>query len=217
MNHDFWQQRWQDDSIGFHQSVINARLKDYWSKLEIQTGAPVFVPLCGKSLDMLWLAERHPVLGVELSPKAVEGFFVENALRPSQRCEGAFSVFGSGGVTLYCGDFFDLQPATLQTVAAVYDRAALIALPPPMRRSYAEKLTRLLPSGVSMLLLTVEYDQMQMDGPPFAVEAAEVEALFAPDWQIESLHHEDILNQKPKFRDRGLSHLAEHIYLLIKQ
>ena len=217
MEHDFWHQRWQDNLIGFHQAQTNAHLKNFWSKLGVEAGTPVFVPLCGKSLDMLWLAEQHPVLGVEVSPKAVEDFFAENGLQPTQHREGPFSVYDARGVTLYCGDFFSLQPAMLRTVAAIYDRAALIALPPPMRRSYAEKLTSLLPSGVSMLLLTMEYEQTQMDGPPFSVETAEVEALFAPHWRIESLHHEDILNQEPKFRDRGLSRLAEHIYLLTKQ
>ena len=109
-----WHQRWQDNLIGFHQSQTNVHLKNYWDRLGIKTGATVFVPLCGKSLDMLWLAEQHPVLGVELSPKAVEDFFAENGLQPTQRREGAFSVYDARGVTLYCGDFFDLQPLNIR-------------------------------------------------------------------------------------------------------
>jgi len=217
VDHDFWHQRWRDNLIGFHQPDVNAQLKNYWPQLGIEPGAQVFVPLCGKSRDMLWLAEQHPVLGVELSPKAVESFFTENGLPAEQHHEGPFSVHVAGDVTLYCGDFFALQATTLQTVAAVYDRAALIALPASMRRGYAETLSRLLPAGVQMLLVTMEYDPSQMSGPPFPVEAEEVRTLFAPAWQIESLHREDILEREARFRERGVSRLDEHVYRLIKR
>ncbi len=217
MEPDFWHKRWQDNLIGFHQPEINAHLKTYWSALGIRPGARVFVPLCGKSLDMCWLAGQHPVTGVELSPRAVEDFFAENGLQAVLHREGPFTVYQAGNVTLYCGDIFDLQAGMLQDVAAVYDRAALIALPPAMRRAYADALTRALPAGVAMLLVTMEYEQSRMDGPPFSVEATEVPTLFAPDWRIESLHREDILEREPRFRERGLTRLAEHIYSLVKQ
>jgi thiopurine S-methyltransferase len=217
MEHDFWHQRWRDNAIGFHQPEINVHLKNYWSQLGVKTGAPVFVPLCGKSGDMLWLAEQHPVLGVELSPKAVEDFFAENALQAERYHDGGFSVCTAKGVTLYCGDFFALQPCMLQSVAAVYDRAALIALPPPMRQAYADKLNQLLAVGAAMLLVTLEYEQTEQDGPPFSVEQREVQRLFAANWRIESLCCEDILDRAPKYRERGLSRLAEHVYLLVKQ
>ena len=118
---------------------------------------------------------------------------------------------------LLCGDFFALQPAQCLRVAAVYDRAALVALPVDMRSRYVTQLTALLPARVVMLLVTMEYDQQQMKGPPFAVEEQEVHDLFAAHWSIERLHEENILADEPRFRDRGLSRLSEKIYQLSKQ
>ena len=217
MDADFWHQRWRDNLIGFHQAVVNPHLQMYWSRLGVTPGGTVFVPLCGKSLDMCWLAECHRVLGVELSTRAVEDFYRENGLQPVRHDEGPFSVYAAADVTLYCGNFFDLQRAQTAAIAAVYDRAALIALPTHMRSAYASQLRQLVPQGTPMLLITMEYDQAHMQGPPFSVEPDEVEALFAADWRIESLHQADILGKEPRFRERGLSRLAEHVYLLTRQ
>jgi len=217
MDHDFWHQRWHDNLIGFHQTTVNPHLQNHWQRLGVEVDAGVLVPLCGKSRDMIWLAERYRVLGVELSPKAVEDFFREQGLQPEQRNEGPFAVCEAKGVTVFCGDFFALQPAHTAAIAAIYDRAALIALPEAMRPAYAAKLGELAPPGTSMLLVTMEYDQAQMEGPPFAVEPAEVQALFGAGWQIESLEHNSILEQEARFRERGLSRLAEHVYWLVRQ
>ena len=217
MDHEFWHQRWRDNLIGFHQEAVNPHLQEYWARLGVPPDATVFVPLCGKSLDMVWLAERYHVLGVELSPKAVEHFFQEQGLQPARRTEWPFMVCEAEGVALFCGDFFSLTPEHTAGIAAIYDRAALIALPPSMRERYAAGLARLAPAGTRMLLVTMEYDQAQMDGPPFAVEAGEVERLFSADWHIESLLNESILEREPSFRERGLTRLAEHIYLLVRQ
>jgi len=124
MEPDFWHQRWQDKLIGFHQRNINLHLATFWSRLQIEPEEQVFVPLCGKSLDMLWLGERYSVLGVELSPIAVAEFFKENGLVATHRRQGAFSVSETDNLCLLCGDYFDLQPAQCQRVRAVYDRAA---------------------------------------------------------------------------------------------
>ncbi|MCG6865826.1 MAG: thiopurine S-methyltransferase [Thiogranum sp.] len=217
MDPEFWHQRWRDNRIGFHQGEINPHLVRHWPRLGVEPGGRVLVPLCGKSRDMSWLAESHPVLGVELSPKAVEDFHRESNLPVTRRNDEPFAVYQSGPVALLCGDFFDLQPAHTQGIAAVYDRAALIALPADMRPAYAAKLGALVTSGTPMLLITLAYEQAQMDGPPFSVEAAEVEALFAADWRIESLQRDDILEEEPRYRERGLSRLAEHVYLLARR
>ena len=218
MDKDFWRQRWQQQLIGFHQAEFNARLKKFWSQLQIASDAPVLVPLCGKSLDMLWLREKgHPVTGVELSPVATEAFFIENGLTPVHSTQEAFQVCETGGLRVYCGDFFDLSTAQVSDVRGVYDRAALIALPADMRQRYVDKLNQVLPGKVFMLLVTMEYDQSLMGGPPFSVEQNEVERLFSPDWDIQLLHREDILAGEPRFRERGLSRLSEAVYLLKKR
>ncbi len=217
MDTDFWLQRWQDNLTGFHQQEINPGLDAFWSQLQLTPGEQVFVPLCGKSLDMLWLRKQHAVLGVELSPIAVEAFFAENGLEPEHSRQGSFAVCKTDRLTLLCGDFFDLQPEQLRRVRAVYDRASLIALPEDVRAHFVRRLTDLLPPAVSMLLVTLDYDQAQMGGPPFSVEEREVRDLFGPRWSIQLLSQEDVLATEPRFRERGLSYMVEKIYLLNNQ
>lgn len=217
MDREFWQQRWRDNQIGFHQPHLNPHLLRYWERLGVPPGGCVLVPLCGKSLDMCWLSERHPVLGVELSEKAIEDFGRENALAFARTQQAPFSVYRAGAITLLGGDFFEVRPRQTDAVTAVYDRAALIALPETMRRRYAEKLAVLVKPGTPMLLITLDYDQSEMKGPPFSVPAAEVEALFAVEWALEKLETRDILVDEPRFRERGLSRLAEQVYLLTRR
>ena len=139
----------------------------------------VLVPLCGKTLDLAWLvAQGQPVLGVELSPIAVEALFCEQGLVPEVTDESPFRRYRSGALEVLCGDFFDLTQAHLGAVDAVYDRASLIALPPETRRGYAAHLMGLLSPETRILLITLDYDQAQMAGPPFAVAAGEVRDLF---------------------------------------
>lgn len=216
MDHEFWHQRWRENQIGFHQETVNPHLLAHWDRLGIAEDATVFVPLCGKSLDMVWLAERYRVLGVELSPRAVEDFYSEQGLTPERRTEWPFVVYEGEGVTLMCGDFFALEPAHTADIAAIYDRAALIALPPHMRVDYAARLTELAPGGIVMLLVTLEYDPSQMNGPPFPVEPEEVESLYGAGWRIESLQQDDILDSEPRFRARGLTRFSEHLYRLTR-
>ncbi|TCK18481.1 thiopurine S-methyltransferase [Thiogranum longum] len=214
MEPEFWHQRWRDNLTGFHLPGVNPQLEAFWSHLPVEAGDPVFVPLCGKSLDMLWLAERHPVTGVELSPIAVEAFFEENDLqhRPSQA--GRFSLCESERIRILCGDLFDLQPDQLADIRAVYDRASLIALPPDMRPRYVSHLESILPTEVDMLLITLDYPQEQMGGPPFAVSTGEVADLFGADWSIEHLHEDDVLAREARFRERGISHMTENVFHL---
>ncbi|MFQ5642924.1 MAG: thiopurine S-methyltransferase [Thiogranum sp.] len=217
MDADFWLQRWRDGQTGFHRTEVNPALASFWPRLRLQPGDQVFVPLCGKSLDMLWLHDQYAVLGVELSPLAVEAFFTANGLEPEHGRQGAFAVCSTERLTLLCGDFFDLRPQQMEQVRAVYDRASLIALPEAMRPRFVAHLTGLLPPATPMLLVTLDYEQAQMDGPPFSVTEQEVGKLFGACWSLEKLHEEDILAREPRFRDRGLSRLSEKVYLLRKQ
>lgn len=214
MNPDFWHERWQRGEIGFHQGEVNPYLIRHWPALAV-TGGTVFVPLCGKSLDMAWLREQgHEVLGVELSPLAVQGFFAEHGHTPQHSTDERFNRCEANGIRLLCGDFFDLTAADLQHVTAVYDRAALIALPPELRARYVRHLVSLLPAGAQILLVTVDYPQEEMTGPPFAVSVAAVEALYRPYADIELLARLDVLAQNPRFQARGMSSLHENIFAL---
>lgn len=215
MQADFWHERWQRNQIGFHQAEINLHLQQFWPALGVTTGARVFVPLCGKSGDMLWLrGQGHEVIGVEISPLAVQAFFDENALQVTVQQQGLFQVYAADGLCIWCGDFFALDPEDLAGVTAVYDRASLIALPPEMRPAYAKHLRQLLAPGVKSLLVAIEYSQGEMEGPPFSVREDEVLALYAAHCAIERIHAADILDQEPRFRDKGLTRLQEKVYAL---
>lgn len=215
MKADFWHQRWQRREIGWHAESFNRHLTEHWPRLRAPAGGRVLVPLCGKSLDMLWLAgEGHRVLGVELSEIAAAAFFGENGLTPSVEEVPPFRRYRVDDLEVLAGDFFELTPALAEGVTAVYDRAALIALPPEMRPAYAARLSALLTPRVPSLLITLDYDQSRMQGPPFAVSADEVQALFAPAFDIESVADVDILEESPRFAERGLDRLREHVYRL---
>ncbi|WPC03588.1 thiopurine S-methyltransferase [Pseudomonas benzenivorans] len=215
MDEAFWQARWAQGQIGFHQGEVNPYLQRYWPELALNGTGRVLVPLCGKSLDMAWLAAQgHQVLGVELARQAVEGFFAERGLTPQVSQLGAFEVYRGGNIELWCGDFFELRAEHLRGCTALYDRAALIALPAPMRQRYTAHLNRLLAPGSRGLLVTLDYAQAQMEGPPFAVSDAEVRSLFAAGWQVESLEACDVLAENERFRQRGLQYLDERVYRL---
>jgi thiopurine S-methyltransferase len=215
MEHEFWHERWEKDEIGFHQVTVNEELKRFLGRLELPAGAHVMVPFCGKTLDMWWLRERgFRVTGVELSPVAVKDFFDDAGLTPVVRRQDGFEVCSAAGVELICGDFFKLEPGDFEEVNAVYDRAALVALPPAMRPAYVGQMTRLTPPGVQTLLISLDYPQHEMRGPPFAVSSAEIAELFGAQHEIEALHSEDRLEQEPRFRARGLTRLLEQVYRL---
>ena len=215
MQQEFWHERWQLNQIGFHNEEINRHLQQYWPTLKITPGSRVFVPLCGKSNDMLWLlSQGYEVIGVELSPLAVQAFFAENELSAATSRQGKFSVNEADGLRIYCGDFFDLTADDLAGVSAVYDRASLVALPPEMRTAYAAHMQHLLIPGTKTLLVAFDYPQHEMQGPPFSVQKPEVQLLYSNGCDVELLYTEDILEREPGFRDKGLSRLQEQVYVL---
>jgi len=213
MQPEFWLERWKSNEIGFHQQEINTHLQEYWPRLRVPAGGAVFVPLCGKSRDMLWLrAQGYTVLGVEISPLAVRDFFAENRLSATVTTLPSFECWQADGITLFCGDFFRLTAGQLERVAGVYDRASLIALPPAMRERYVAMLGTILPVMARMLLVTMDYPNGEMQGPPFAVSETEVRALYEQHFQVEHLFTKDILAENPRFVERGLTRLVENVY-----
>lgn len=211
----FWLERWEREEIGFHQNEVNPYLCEYWQELHLAHDSVVFVPLCGKSRDMLWLREQgHQVLGVELSNIAVQAFFEENGYTPHHVTRGKFEHCEADGIRILCGDFFDFSKDDLAKVSAVYDRASLIALPPEMRERYVRHLASILSPATQILLITVDYPQSEMPGPPFSVSPGEVEALYREHAEVRLLAQMDVLAQNPRFQQRGLSRLQENIFLL---
>ncbi len=215
MKKEFWLERWERSEIGFHQNEINPYLLRFWEALSHPSGREVFVPLCGKSLDMVWLRQQGcKVLGVELSALAVQDFFAEQKITPTHSKTSKFEHCEADGIRILCGDFFDLDRSDTAQVGAVYDRASLVALPPEMRERYARHLAEILPKGTKILLITFDYPQEEMAGPPFAVSIKEVEALYSGCAGIRLLAQEDVLEQNPRFKQRGMSRMQENIFLL---
>lgn len=205
--HGDWLDRWEEGRIGWHEPAGSAALKAHWPKLA--SGDRVLVPLCGKSLDLLWLADRGlAVTGVEMSVIAIEAFFREQQLE-FDRIEGPMDLYSARdrAITLSCGDFFEFEDEPFK---AVFDRGSLIAIPRDVRPHYAAHLDSLMRDDSVRLLVTLEYDQTRVAGPPFSVMPDEVRQYW-PDLQRVS-EHDDIDNCPPKFRDAGLDRVIEVVW-----
>ena len=210
-----WESRWQEGRIGFHLPEVNSYLLRYSDKLLTQDPESVFVPLCGKTLDLPWLAGRtKKVVGIELVQKAVQDFFKENKLTHSIQQSGKLNLFSSDTIVLFQGDFFDLNKEQTASFDAIYDRASIVALDQPERERYVNHLMSFLEPGGRILLITLEYDQNQMTGPPFSVPADEIERLYALYGELELLETSDILDER--FRKKGLDGMLERVFQFIK-
>lgn len=218
MDAEFWHERWRTRQIGFHQSSPHPYLERWWPTLGVPADARVYVPLCGKSLDMVWLSVRgHAVVGSELSPVAVEEFFGEHGATTHAEAAGPFQRHASGRCEILVGDALELSPSLLGPVHAAYDRAALVSLPPDLRARYAATFARLLPARSETLLIGFEYDQSRREGPPFSVEPDEVRRLYGDAFEIHELERIDIIAESPKFAACGVEALYEVAYRLTRR
>lgn len=188
-NH-LWLQLWRDEQhMDFHQSYVNNFLTRFWSRFNHIEKSRVFVPLCGKSLDMIWLANQgHQVIGVELSPLAVKAFFKENGLKPVKRHCGKFTLWKHGNISILCGDYFSLNKNILGHIDMVYDRSALTALSADIRSQYVIHMKLIVPKCTHIFLLTIEEKTLLQ--PAYQVDE-EVKALYAENFHINLAHVED--------------------------
>ncbi|MFJ3466328.1 thiopurine S-methyltransferase [Pseudomonas sp. NPDC090201] len=218
MEPQFWHERWAINQIGFNQSDVNPYLVKLWPELNVNLGERVLVPLCGKTIDMTWLVSQGlHVVGAELSETAVAAWFSENGLTPVIEKRGAFKVYRHDHCEIWCGDFFALKPGDVGHCTAFYDRAALIALPADMRWRYVEQLNRLVAQDCRGLLVTLDYDQSQIPGPPFSVDEDEVQQLLSPEWRVKMVGDWDVLEQSAKFKQAGVTRLMEYAYRLFRR
>ncbi len=194
MNPKFWQNRWQEKRIGFNQSEVNPLLIAYWSALNLPAGSRIFVPLCGKTIDMVWLAAQgYDVVGVELVEFAVQEFFAEHNISPSvhQLADNPAIICHQGKllgqkVELWVADIFALKAEDIGKVDAIYDKAALIALPADMRPNYSEQI-RKISDNAPQLIITLNYDQSKKKGPPFSVSHHQVQQYYGSHYQVTEL------------------------------
>ncbi len=217
MEPKFWLDRWKNSDIGFHREDANINLRRFWPQLNLPSKSSVFVPLCGMSQDMSWLAQNgHKVIGVELSDIAIKRFFKGQNLSPQLRQQDGFQVWSAGPFELWAGDMFKLPSQLINNCPAVYDRASLVALPSAMQNDYAKLLITHLPAQAQILLISLSYDQKEMDGPPFSTPTQRVEDLFQPSFGIEVLDQTMTLEENDNLKKRGLTSLYETCYLLKK-
>ena len=187
MDEEFWQTRWRQNEIGFHEDRVNPILLSHFDRLDLREGDRVLVPLCGKTLDLDWLiSKKFHVVGVEFNKEAVESVFARLNLVPFVEIVGSLLWYRADAIDIFVGDFFELTENMLTKVNAVYDRAALIALPAATRQGYARHLEDLAKSE-PQLLITLDYDQTQMEGPPFSVSEAEVQKLYGGQYAVKHL------------------------------
>lgn len=192
MDAGFWHQKWKDNEIGFDQSEANPLLVKYFNTLSLVTGSRVFVPLCGKTIDIAWLLSNdYRVVGIELSELAVEQLFAALELEPRTVDVGNLKRYSAQNIDIFVGDVFDLTREMLLPVDAVYDRAALVALPENMRGRYTAHLIDITDTA-PQLLLTFVYDQSLMDGPPFSISDKEVKQHYETQYDLTRLANMDV-------------------------
>jgi thiopurine S-methyltransferase len=192
MDAAFWHQKWATGDIGFHESRPNPMLVNNAGALQLQSGSRIFIPLCGKTLDIGWLLKQgYTVVGIELNRQAVEELFSELGKEPVIDDIGELVRFCADGICIFVGDIFDLTPELLGGVDATYDRAALVALPPEMRIRYTRHLMQVT-GNAPQLLVTFEYDQNVLAGPPHSIPEAEIRQHFADTYNIRQLHRQDV-------------------------
>jgi len=212
-----WLDRWKEDRIGFHEGSVNRHLQNWFSRIAPEAGSSLFLPLCGKALDILWCAQQgFNVIGIELSQIAIEAFFEENSIAFERIPSNRFEIYQAGNITLLQGDFFDLTDDDLQYCRLVYDRAALIAMEGDSRQRYYDHMLSILPRSCNVLLISLEYDQQEMQGPPFSVPTDEILQRYGGHFSIKLLETNSIIDERPRWRQVGLSALQESVFSLTR-
>ena len=209
---EFWHNRWHTQQIGWHRAVYNDMLLKHWPTINAAKNGKVMVPLCGKSLDMLWLAKQgYSVVGLEMVEKAIHDFFAENALQHTTKTTENHTKHTSQNFTIYQGNILDFESLTLDA-DAWYDRAAMIAIDPSLRQAYVEQIRSQTKPGAVGLLITFAYPQEQMAGPPFALHDEHVFDLFSDGFSVECLETVSLEDE----RDRGLSEIHSSVFKITR-
>lgn len=191
MTKDFWQERWEKDEIAFHMNEVNPMLIKHFSALELKRQKRIFIPLCGKTLDIKWLLEKdYEIVGVELNEDAIKSLFLELDLDFTVTNIEHFQVYRASNIKIFIGDFFKLSRDVLGDIDYIYDRAALVALPKNMRSLYSQHLLNITKKA-SQLLISYEYNQNIMKGPPFSVDLQEIDEYYKSSYTIRLLDNNE--------------------------
>ncbi|MCL4165876.1 UNVERIFIED_CONTAM: hypothetical protein GTU68_010752 [Idotea baltica] len=209
MDAAFWHQKWENNQTAFHRTAVNALLTDHLAYLALEAGDTVFIPLCGKTLDIDWLlTQGFKVKGIELYEPAVEALFAALALTPEVTELKDLKCYRADDITIYVGDIFRLTKSILGVVDAVYDRAAIVALPDTMRQDYTKQVLAITEQA-SQLLINYVYDQSKLMGPPFSVSNDELKSHYGDTYQMTLLFSADVAGGM-----KGQCPATEHVWLL---
>jgi len=216
MEISYWQSRWHKNNTGWHMDDIYPLLTKLWPRLSIKPDTNVLVPLCGKSLDLHWLTDRgHHVTGVEVSRKALRKVMDRHSGDFTEDASHGFTIYHSELLELWEGDFLKLPANEIPKPDIIYDKAAIVALPPERRELYARKLLECCGKHTQILLQTFEYNQEEMNGPPFSVTEEELNQLLGKHFEFTLMHEQSKMDELSKFQRRGLSsYLIEKVYHL---
>jgi thiopurine S-methyltransferase len=188
---DFWHERWEKDEIAFHMKEVNPMLIKHFSKLALKIQKRIFIPLCGKTLDIQWLLSKdYKVVGIELNEDAIKDLFLELDLDATIKNIGNFKIYHAENIEILLGDFFELSKELLGNIDFIYDRAALVALPKDMRRLYVEHLLNIT-NKVPQLLISYEYNQNVMKGPPFSVDFNEIDDYYSGIYTVKLIDNNE--------------------------
>ncbi|MGB3397091.1 MAG: thiopurine S-methyltransferase [Nitrospira sp.] len=209
MDAQFWHDRWAKNEIGFHKSEANPFLVKYVHELALNKGNRVFLPLCGKTLDIPWLLSNgYRIVGSELSAIAIDQLFSSLGVTPTITKNGRIAHYYANNIDIFVGDLFDVTRTMLGPVDAIYDRAALVALPDTIRSRYTAHLTDIT-NHAPQLLICYEYDQRAAEGPPFSISHEEVRRHYADQYQLTLLTSEEVPGGL-----KGKCAATEHVWLL---
>lgn len=211
MEPNFWHNRWEKNQIGFHANEVNPLLVEFFSKLSLNQGSRIFLPLCGKTLDLHWLRSAgYSVVGAELSKKAIDFLFQDLGIKPNINKIENLEHYFSENIDIFVGDIFHIPKSILGKVDAIYDRAALVALPKDMRRQYTSHLMDITNSA-PQLLICYEYNQELMDGPPFSISHTEILMHYKDNYKVKNLASKPVVGGF-----KGNIDTSENIWLLEK-
>ncbi|MGF1670482.1 MAG: thiopurine S-methyltransferase [Balneolaceae bacterium] len=216
MEISFWENKWRQGQIGFHMEDGYEPLKKYWDKLDLPKQSTVFVPFCGKSVDLVWLAGNGAsVLGIEVIEQAVQEFFHEQHIAPNIQKSGDFTIYKSGPIQIIHGNFFHITKSSFPDIDVIYDKGGLVAVPEEKQTEYVDHLLNLANPHTKILLHHFEYPQNEMSGPPFSVPLSRIKELFGDGYSIRTLLQETTNKKYEKFAERGLqSALLERFLFL---
>lgn len=214
MEDNYWLNKWKTNDITFHENEVNVDLIAYFDTLNLKSGDCIFVPLCGKSIDMIWLAEKGlRVIGAELSPIACHEFFAALNITPHITTHTYYTKYQHENIELLCGDLFNLTSTDFPIIHAVYDCKALIALPPDLRKKYIEHIIKCVSPNIKILLLTRE-SVCQVKPPPYPVSKAEVDSLYGGHFTVHTLKQAVITDIPERLIKKGYTEMTECVYLI---